>query len=374
MTLPVEWLRAALTPGIGPAGFLKLIQAFGDIAAAVSASPHQLEPLIGPAAARALKEKVSEPDVEAALAWAGQPGCSLLTLLDADYPAQLAEAGAAPPLLFARGRRELLSRPMLAMVGSRNATPQGLGIARDFSAGLAESGYTIVSGLASGIDTAAHEGALGSAASTVAVIGTGIDRVYPSANRALAHRLAEEGLLLSEFPLGMQPLAENFPRRNRIIAGLARGCLVVEANVKSGSLITARLAAEAGREVLAIPGSIHNAQARGCHRLIKEGAKLVETVEDVLEEVGRLGPTRLRRRTPPSAAVPPTAVAMPELPDGLSDTAQRLLESMGYDPMLADTLADRLGLTAGDVYAMLLELELAGLIAGLPGQRFQRLR
>ena len=374
MTLPVEWLRVALTPGIGPAGFLKLIQAFGDIAAAVSASPHQLEPLIGPAAARALKEKVSEPDVEAALAWASQPGCSLLTLLDADYPAQLAEAGAAPPLLFARGRRELLSRPMLAMVGSRNATPQGLGIARDFSAGLAESGYTIVSGLASGIDTAAHEGALGSAASTVAVIGTGIDRVYPSANRALAHRLAEEGLLLSEFPLGMQPLAENFPRRNRIIAGLARGCLVVEANVKTGSLITARLAAEAGREVLAIPGSIHNAQARGCHRLIKEGAKLVETVEDVLEEVGRLGPTRLRRRTPPSAAVPPTAVAMPELPDGLSDTAQRLLESMGYDPMLADTLADRLGLTAGDVYAMLLELELAGLIAGLPGQRFQRLR
>ncbi|MEO9384979.1 DNA-processing protein DprA, partial [Chromobacterium phragmitis] len=268
---------------------------------------------------------------------------------------QLAESASPPPLLFARGRRELLARPMLAVVGSRAATPQGKRNAEDFASALAGHGYAVVSGLASGIDAAAHQGALPHPASTIAVIGTGIDRVYPASNRQLAHRIAAEGLILSEFPLGMGPLPGHFPRRNRVIAGLARGCLVVEAGTASGSLITARLAMENNRDVMAIPGSIHSAQARGCHRLIKDGARLVESVDDVLDEIGRL------------AAAPPAAGSR-EAPD-----APPLLRGMGWEPVLAESLAGTLGLTPGEVYAMLLELELSGQVASLPGGRFQRL-
>ncbi|HJV07455.1 MAG TPA: DNA-processing protein DprA [Chromobacteriaceae bacterium] len=364
-----DWLRVALTPGIGPVGFLKLIRHFGDATCAVGARAGQLEPLIGKAAAQALQQRAAQPAVEAALAWAEGNGCHLLTLLDDDYPAQLAEADAPPPLLFARGRRELLARPMLAIVGSRNATPAGTSCAQAFAQQLAEHGYTIVSGLASGIDAAAHHGALSCNASSIAVIGTGIDRVYPASNRALAHRMAEHGLILSEFALGLGPLAQHFPRRNRIIAGLARGCLVVEANVQSGSLITARLAAENGREVMAIPGSIHNPQARGCHRLIKDGAKLVETVDDVLDEIGRLEMPQTgadQSGTQPAASQTPAESP----PAGANAT---LLAAIGFDPVSADELAEQLGLTAGELYAMLLELELDGHVASLPGGRFQRL-
>jgi len=357
-TAPLAWLQLALTPGIGPVGLLRLIDAFGSAEHALAANRAQLLPLIGDTA-DALLQRAGDAAAEAALAWAEQPGCSLLTLLDADYPPQLAAIHGPPPVLFARGRRELLQRPMLAMVGSRQATPAGKDTAKSFAQRLGETGYTIVSGLASGIDAAAHHGALATPASSVAVIGTGIDRVYPAGNRQLAHRLAEHGLILSEFPLGMGPLAGNFPRRNRIIAGLSAGCLVVEANVRSGSLITARLAAEAGREVLAIPGSILNPQARGCHKLIKDGATLVETVDDVLTELGRPGPA-------PSAAPA-------EEPPLLKAEESPLLNAMGFDAVDADTLTGRLGLTAGEVYAMLLELELEGRIASLAGGRFQRL-
>ncbi|MEN3811542.1 DNA-processing protein DprA [Chromobacterium piscinae] len=349
------WLTLALTPGIGPVGFLKLIDAFGSAGHAAAARAAQTEKLVGREAAEALQAGAAAEDVQAALAWAAGDGCHLITLQDDDYPPQLAEAASPPPLLFGRGRRELLARPMLAVVGSRAATPQGKRNAEDFSSALAAHGYTIVSGLACGIDAAAHHGALAHPASTIAVIGTGIDRVYPASNRQLAHRVAAEGLILSEFPLGMGPLAGHFPRRNRIIAGLALGCLVVEAGTASGSLISARLAMESNRDVMAIPGSIHNAQARGCHRLIKDGARLVETVDDVLDEIGRL----------PAAPAAAEREMEPEAPP--------LLLSMGWEPVLADSLAGTLGLTPGEVYAMLLELELAGRVASLPGGRFQRL-
>ncbi|OWY40829.1 DNA-protecting protein DprA [Xenophilus sp. AP218F] len=351
-----HWLQLALTPGIGPVGFLKLIDAFGDAGQALNARPAQTERLIGAEAALALQQAAGREAMEAAEAWAAGPGCHIVTLLDDDYPPQLAESDSPPPLLFARGRRELLARPMLAVVGSRAATPQGKQNAESFAAALAAHGYTIVSGLASGVDAAAHQGALAHAASTIAVIGTGIDRVYPASNRQLAHQIAERGLILSEFPLGLGPLASHFPRRNRIIAGLARGCLVVEAGTQSGSLISARLAMENNREVMAIPGSIHNPQARGCHRLIKDGARLVETVDDVLDEIGRL----------PAAQAPepaPTSAPMDS----------PLLAAMGHEAAAAETLAAALGLTVGEVYAMLLELELDGQVASLPGGRYQRL-
>ncbi|RQO66953.1 DNA-protecting protein DprA [Aquitalea sp. FJL05] len=353
-----DWLLLALTPGIGPAGFLKLIASFGSASHAVAAGQSQTTPLIGQQAAMALRERVAQPDVDAALAWAEGEQCSLLSLQDDDYPQALAETASPPPLLFARGRRELLQQPMLAMVGSRSATPPGKQIASDFAQRLAEHGYTIVSGLASGIDAAAHQGALAAAGSTIAVIGTGIDRVYPASNRALAHQIGSAGLILSEFPLGAGPLAGHFPRRNRIIAGLSRGCLVVEANINSGSLITARLAAESGREVMAVPGSINNPQARGCHRLLKDGARLVESVEDVLEEVGRLS------RSAPAA---PVRAADP------APAAEQILTLMGFDPVSSEWLAQQLGLTQGEVYAMLLELELAGKLTSLPGGQVQRL-
>ncbi|MEQ6291061.1 DNA-processing protein DprA [Vogesella sp. GCM10023246] len=357
----LAWATLAFSPGVGPQRFLQLLQRFGSAEAALSARPAQLGELLDRDIAATLGGELAQQSAAAALAWAAADGCHLITLQDDDYPCQLAEAGAAPPLLFARGRRELLAAPMLAIVGSRNSTPQGDDNARSFARTLAANGYSIVSGLAGGIDAAAHEGALSQAASTVAVIGTGIDRVYPARNRELAHRIAEQGLLLSEFPLGSPPLAQNFPRRNRIIAGLARGCLVVEATLQSGSLITARLALEAGREVMAIPGSILNPQARGCHRLLKDGARLVETVDDVLDEVGRLP----LRPSPPTLSAASDDDALPQQP---------LLQAMGFDPVDADTLAARLGLTPGVVYAMLLELEIQGHVDSMHGGRYQRRR
>ncbi|MGL6045523.1 MAG: DNA-processing protein DprA [Vogesella sp.] len=352
-----DWATLALSPGIGPQRFLQLLQRFGSASAVLAANRSQLAGVLEGEALDALGGDIARQSAADALAWAEQPGCSLLTLNDPDYPCQLAEAGAAPPLLFARGQRALLATPMLAIVGSRNATPQGEDNARTFAKRLAAQGYTIVSGLAGGIDAAAHEGALAAGGGTIAIIGTGIDRVYPASNRKLAHQIAEQGLILSEFALGMGPLAQHFPRRNRIIAGLCRGCLVVEATLQSGSLITARLSLEAGREVMAIPGSILNPQARGCHRLIKDGARLVETVDDVLDEIGQ-----------PSAPQPDSAAAAePALTQGPD-----ILQAMGYDPVDADTLASRLGLTAGDVYAMLLELELLGHVDSMQGGRYQR--
>jgi DNA processing protein len=321
-----------------------------------AASPATLRAALGGALAERLPAHDCAAGVEAALDWAAQPGNRILTLADADYPRALLTAADPPTLLYAKGDVALLNRPAFAIVGSRSATKQGETNAEAFAAALAGAGLVIVSGLAAGIDAAAHRGALKTAASTIAVIGTGIDRIYPARNEALAREIAATACVVSEFPLGTPPIAANFPRRNRLIAGMARGCLVVEAAKQSGSLITARLAIEAGREVFAIPGSIHSPQSKGCHALIKQGAKLAESAEDILEELrweGVVAP----------ASLPPVAEA----------ETDPLLVALGRDPCGLDVLAERSGLPIDALLARLLPLELEGRVAQLPGGRYQRL-
>ena len=363
MTLsPAElaaWLR--LTESVGPGAARRLL--------AMAGSPQAVFELPAAALDQALPGKQRQafnrpPEHLAELtanaqAWLAEPGHDLLVLGDADYPPRLLATADPPLLLWLQGRRALLSTPSLAIVGSRNPTAQGGDNARAFGRALSQAGYTIVSGLALGIDAAAHEGALDAEGATIAVVGTGLDQVYPSRNKKLAARLLDGGgLIVSEYSLGTPITQANFPRRNRIIAGLTQGCLVVEAAVQSGSLITARLAVEAGREVFAIPGSIHSPQARGCHALIRQGAKLVESAEDVLEELPPLG-----------APLAPTA-ADPEPPH----EQQALLEAMGFDPVSLDALMARCGWSAAELSAALLDLELDGQIARLAGQLFQRRR
>ena len=352
------WLRLTLVPGVGGEARRALLKAFGLPGAIFDASPIALAAVVGEQAAERLHGHDCDAGIDAGLDWASQPGNRLLTLADADYPQALLTASDPPVLLYLKGRAELLNRPQLAIVGSRNATPQGEKDAEAFALALGDAGLGTVSGLALGIDAAAHRGALKTASGTVAVIGTGADRLYPARNEALARAIAENGAVISEFPLGTPPLAANFPRRNRIIAGLALGCLVVEAAPRSGSLITARLAAEAGREVFAIPGSIHSPQARGCHQLIRQGAKLVETAADILDELSW-------GRRP--IAVPAAASGGEQSPDEV-----RVLASMGEGPCSLDILSVRSGLTPGDLLAILLPMELAGRIAQLPGGLYQR--
>lgn len=349
-------MRLTLVPGIGGETQRQLLKAFGDPEAIFAAPPFALRAALGGGMVERLLAHECEADVAAALAWAEAPGNQILTLADAAYPQALLTTPDPPTLLYAKGNLALLNRPAFAIVGSRNATKQGEANAEAFAAALAGAGLTVVSGLAAGIDAAAHRGALKTAASTIAVIGTGIDRIYPARNEALAREIAAAGVVVSEFPLGMPPLASNFPRRNRLIAGMARGCLVVEAAQQSGSLITARLAAEAGREVFAIPGSIHSPQSKGCHALLKQGAKLVEAAQDILEEL------RWERLANP-AALPPVAEA----------ETDPLLLALGRDPCDLDTLAERSGLSADILLARLLPLELDGRVAQLPGGRYQRL-
>jgi len=296
--------------------------------------------------------------------WLENPANHMLCLGEATYPPLLRELGDAPPLLFVRGDASLLSFPQLAVVGSRNPSRGGCENARAFSETLVRAGLVITSGMALGIDACAHEAALAAGGRTIAVAGTGLDRVYPAAHHELAHAIAEGGALVSEFALGAPPLRENFPRRNRLISGLSLGVLVVEAALKSGSLITARLAAEQGREVFAIPGSIHSPLSRGCHALIRQGAKLVETAEDVLEELQALVGFMARPVPPSPARVTSTATTDPQ--------ELQLLELMGHDPVELDTLIALSGLTAGAVSSMLLNMELRGLIEARPGGKVQR--
>ena len=348
------WLRLTLIPGIGGETQRKLLAAFGLPEAIFAAGRLATRAVVGDRADLLFDFDPAE-DVDRNLAWASQPGQRIVTLADADYPRALLEIADPPSVLYVRGNIELLHRRGLAVVGSRNATPQGVQTAENFSRALAAQGLTIISGLALGIDAAAHRGALAAGGKTIAVIGTGADRIYPARNRDLALAIAEHGAIVSEFPLGTPAIASNFPRRNRIISGLSRGVLVVEAAPESGSLITARLAAEQGREVFAIPGSIHSPVARGCHRLIKQGAKLVETAQDVLEEFGNY---------PEPADVPAV----------LSDECENaVLSALGHDPCTLDDLVERTGLTADRLLTELLTLELAGSIATLPGNRYQRL-
>lgn len=392
------WLRLTLTPGVGNTTARKLLAAFGLPLAVFSQPSTALRQVVGPVTAASLR---SEPPELAELldtTWdwlsasgAGSARRQIVVLGDADYPASLLTMDDPPLMLYLLGagvfipnsplavvNKDLIDTKSvanslthslshsIAIVGSRNPTPQGAANARHFAKALGDAGLTVISGLALGVDGAAHEGALDSVVpgsdrlATVAVVGTGLDRVYPRAHLNLAHRIAEHGLIISEYPLGTPPLTANFPKRNRLIAGLARATLVVEAALKSGSLITARLAVEQGKDVFAIPGSIHSTQARGCHALIKQGAKLVESAQDVLEEM-----------TLEAQADTTDSTAQPASP-GLFGVNLPLLDALGFDPVGLDALQARGTLDTASLQAELMTLELEGLVARLPGGLFQR--
>jgi len=350
-------LRLTLIPGLGNAALRKLLREFGAPERVLAARRAALQRLVAADIAAQIAAGGNADDTQRALEWLADGANAIVTLADADYPQLLLQTADPPPLLYVKGRRELLNRPALAVVGSRNATPQGLANAEAFAHALSDAGITIVSGLALGIDAAAHRGGLAGKASSLAVVGTGLDVVYPARNRALAHQLATNGALVSEFALSTPALGANFPRRNRVISGLSRGCLVVEAALRSGSLITARLANEQGREVFALPGSIHSPLAKGCHALIKQGAKLVDSAGDILEELNL-------------AAAPSAVHEAPELDPGVT----RLLAQLGFEPTDLDTLCARCDMSTDVVSALLLKLELQGLIAALPGGQYQRVR
>lgn len=369
-----DWLRLALTPGVGPGTARRLLAAFG-LPGAIFAQPRTaLLQVATPEQAQALGQLPEALPALVADTWQwlqADPGVRrVVTLGDPAYPQSLLEIADPPLLLHVLGPPQFdltQLRQAIAVVGSRNPTPQGLGHAKAFGRALGEAGWTVISGLALGVDGAAHEGALEAAGNdprqlaTVAVVGTGLDRVYPARHRPLAQHIARQGLLVSEFPLGTPPLTQNFPRRNRLIAGLARGTLVVEAALQSGSLITARLAAEQGKDVFAIPGSIHSPQARGCHALIRQGAKLVEKVQDILEDLGA--------QVPPAAPSDRQSGAETE-PQEADDP---MLAAIGHDPVGLDALVARTGWPAAQLQARLLELEIDGHVARLPGGLFQRI-
>ena len=364
-----SWLRLALTPGAGNNAARKLMAAFGPPSSVFCASPAALREFAGPGLATALAQEPPELSalLRTTLDWldGGQDGAprQVLHLGDPDYPPALLNTEDPPLMLYVLGRVRLPWPGAIAIVGSRNPTPQGEANARQFGSSLAQAGLTVVSGLALGIDGAAHEGALEGAApqqlATIAVVGTGLDSVYPRQHEDLASRIAQQGLVISEYPLGTAPLPANFPRRNRIIAGLSEGTLVVEAAMRSGSLITARMAIEQGKDVFAIPGSIHSPQSRGCHELLRQGAKLVESAQDVLEEL-RPGVATVAQAAHTPASVPMGAPG-------------RLLDALGYDPVGLDALVARTGTSTAELQALLLELELSGHVARLPGGLFQRI-
>ncbi len=351
------WLRLGLIPRLGPVKFRKLLSKFGDPDSALGASNSVLAGVVGTGLAAAISDGPDSNLLASTLEWVSREENRLMTLADSDYPKLLLEISDPPPLLYVKGDIELLKHEALAIVGSRSATPQGVANAEAFARDLSDNRFTIVSGLALGIDAAAHRGGLSGNFSSIAVVGTGLDIVYPARNRKLAHELSQKGLMISEFPLGTRPVAANFPRRNRLISGISRGVLVVEAAVKSGSLITARYALEQGREVFAVPGSVHSTLSKGCHGLIKQGAKLVETAADILDELGQ-------------PIVTGNALGVEVAPGNNSE----LLNAMGFDPVDLDTICERSSLTAENASAILLDLELNGQLARLPGGRFQRIR
>ena len=355
------WLALHYAPAIGPGQFHQLLAHFPNPQALFEA-----DALSHPATA-ALSSKtrkyLKSPDwdrVDKDLRWAEDNHCHILSFIDPRYPDLLKEITDAPPLLFVRGNPDRLNTPQLAMVGSRNPSPGGSQNAKDFARSLSQIGLGITSGLALGIDACSHRSALDGGGTTIAVAGTGPDRIYPARHRALGHEIIEHGAIVTEFSPGMPPLAANFPRRNRIISGLSLGTLVVEAALQSGSLITARLAAEQGREVFAIPGSIHNPMSRGCHALIRQGAKLTENISHILEELGPLvGVTQAQA----------ASTAKPERDEPHTDSAEAhfIAQNMGFEPVDIDTLVRRSGLTADKVSAMLVSLELQGRVISTGG-------
>jgi DNA processing protein len=372
------WLRLALTSGIGNGAARRLLAAFGLPASIFTQAPSALDHVATPAQVQAL---LTEPPELAALAettwkWLHEPGVPaprrLVVLGDSAYPPALLQTEDPPLMLYVMGTIPTAWPPGIAMVGSRNPTAQGVTNARQFAASFAQAGLTVVSGMALGVDAAAHEGALDAASegqlATIAVVGTGLDLVYPRQHHDLAHRISQRGLLVSEYPLGTPPLPPNFPKRNRIIAALGRGTVVVEAALKSGSLITAKQALEQGKDVFAIPGSIHSPQSRGCHALLKQGAKLVETAQDVLEELPSWTGTSAARTDAP------TAESESESESDADDLPEdSLLTAMAFDPVTLDALVARTGIGAASLQARLLDLELRGDVARLPGGLFQRI-
>ena len=370
------WLHLLHSEGIGRDTARRLLAHFGSPQGAVAATPAELAGLVTPKIAQALAQTLAQAPtghalrVAKTLAWrSAAPARRVMVLGDADYPPLLLHSADPPLLLYLQGRAALLSARSVAIVGSRQASAQGLDNARAFARSLAQNGWAIVSGLAAGIDAAAHQGALEAdaegGAGTVAVVGTGLDRIYPRSHQALTQRIAEQGLLVSELALGTPPLAPNFPQRNRLIAGLSRGTLVVEAALRSGSLITARLAAEAGREVMALPGSLLAPQSHGCHALIRQGAALVTSPEQVLDELNGLPALSLLDALAEPTAPPVMAQATAE---------DAVLRALGHDPLSLDALINRCGWPAPALSAHLLTLELDGLVARLPGGLYQRLQ
>jgi DNA processing protein len=346
------WLSLSLMRGLSGESARRLLREFGSPEQVYAAPATALRSFVKAELAADICKGVCNEKIAPVLAWLDVPENRIVTLADSEYPQALLNIPDPPLLLYVKGRLDLLNRQALAIVGSRHATPQGIINAEAFASTLSNCGLCIISGMAHGIDAAAHKGALKGLGSSIAVVGTGLDKIYPSANRALAHQLADSGALISEFPLGTPPLASNFPRRNRLISGMSLGCLVVEASLQSGSLISARMALEQGREVFAIPGSIHAPLSRGCHKLLKQGAKLVETAQDILEELG-------------------SSLCMSTATFAASDSL--FLQQLGHDPVDLETLSLRCSLTVGQLSAMLLTLELGGLVSALPGGLYQRI-
>ena len=352
------WICLQKTQGLGNQGTLKLLQKFGEPAHIYAASYQDLKSVVSENIASQIRNGPNLEAAESTLQWLSNHNNHLVTLADDTYPKALLEIPDPPPILFAKGDLSCLNLPSIAIVGSRNASIQGERNAENFAESLAESGLCIVSGMALGIDGAAHRGALKAKhGKTIAVVGTGLDIVYPSKHRELAHQIAAQGLIISEFPIGTPSRPENFPRRNRIISGLSLGCLVIEANIQSGSLITAKLATEQGREVFAVPGSIHSPVSKGCHTLIKQGAKLVDSIRDITDELA-----------------PHLSDLISEI--GATENAEKsdaILDLMGFDPINMETLIDRTNLTSDALSATLLMLELENKIASLPGGLYQRI-
>jgi DNA processing protein len=354
----LQWLSLSQIEGLGCQTFCQLLKTFGSPSEIYRKKFKELRAVVSEKIALEIGQGVDQTGLQDTLTWLAQANNHLVTLADADYPKALLEIADPPPLLYAKGNLALLNKLSIAIVGSRNASVQGEKNAEAFAQGLAEHGLCIVSGLALGIDGAAHRGALKAKGDTIAVVGTGLDMVYPAQHRDLAHQIASNGLIISEFPLGTLSKPQNFPRRNRLISGLSLGCLVVEANLKSGSQITARLSAEQGREVFAIPGSIHSPLAKGCHQLIKQGAKLVDSLQDIVEELNL------------SKAV---SAPLAEENSPTNQDQQTLLDAMAYDAISIETLVQLTGLTVSTLSSMLTLLELEGRITGLAGGQYQQI-
>jgi DNA processing protein len=354
---PLGWISLNLIPNLGSEGALALLKAFSVPANVFAQDEAFLVRVVGRKRAQAVRAGADPNRLNATRKWLESETNHLLTLADADYPRALLQIPDPPVVLYLKGRRELLQQEAIAVVGSRNGTPAGIQNAEKFSQALSDGGLTIVSGLALGIDAAAHRGGLAGKSSTIAVVGTGLDLVYPARNKTLAHQISEQGLIVSEFSLGMPALAANFPRRNRIISGLAKGVLVVEAALASGSLITARQAGEQGREVFAIPGSIHSPMSKGAHLLIKQGAKLVDDANDIFDELGWCERNVTTIQT--SNSVP--------------DADHPVLTALGFDAVSVDELCQRTSLPPAQLVGQLTELELTGRVAVVAGGRYQRL-